>query len=86
MAAKRFFGLFTAKAAADLSAIGDPTYAAPSAMPAAISGGEAPTEAEFLALRTAVDSIRTQLIALAADVATHKTLLNELRTQNISAG
>ena len=44
------------------------TYTAPSATPAAITGGEAPTEAEFLALRTMADSVRTQLIALAADV------------------
>lgn len=32
------------------------------AMPAAISGAEPPTEAEFLALRTVVDDIRTAVI------------------------
>lgn len=35
--------------------------AAPS-VPAAITGGEAPTEAEFLALRTTVDELITALV------------------------
>ena len=35
----------------------------------AASGGDSPTEAEHNALRSTVDSIRTQLVALAADAA-----------------
>lgn len=45
------------------------TYAAPSATPSAATGGDAPTETEYNNLRTTVDSVRTQLVALAADVA-----------------
>lgn len=45
------------------------TYTAPDATPAAITGGDSPTEAEHNALRSTVDSIRTKLVALAADVA-----------------
>lgn len=40
--------------------------AAPSAVPAAISGGESPTEAEHNALRTALVDTRAQLVALQA--------------------
>lgn len=71
---------------ANQAAIGAATYAAPDAVPAAITGGESPTEAEHNALRDAVASLRTQLVALAADVATHKTLLNQLRSDLVTLG
>jgi hypothetical protein len=52
------------------AAIGAPTYAAPEA--GAVDTGDAGSD-------TVITSLRTQFIALAADVVTHKTLVNELR-------
>lgn len=74
-----------AAAVADQAAL---TAAAPAALTsAAASGGEAPTEAEYNALRADVVELRTQLLAAVADAVTARTKLNallaSLRTANL---
>jgi hypothetical protein len=59
------------------AALGAPTYAAPNA--GALNSGDAGTD-------TVIGSLRTQLIALAADNATHVTLINELRAALVAKG
>jgi hypothetical protein len=56
--------------------------AATATLPAAISGGDAPTEAEFLALRTTVGQLITDNAALRT---TLNGLLASLRADNIVA-
>lgn len=68
------------------AAIGAPTYTAPTAVPADSVEVTAPTTDEFNAALAALASTRTQLIALAADLATHKTLLNEIRAAIVEKG
>ena len=68
------------------AAIGNATYAAPTAVPADSTQATAPTTAEFNAALAALASARTQLVALAADVATHRTLANELRAALVEKG
>jgi hypothetical protein len=65
------------RAGAAQAAIGAATYAAPNN--GTPDSGDATTD-------TVIGSIRTQLIALAADVATHKTLVNELRAALVAKG
>jgi hypothetical protein len=74
------------RAGAAQAAVGAATYAAPDATPAAITGGESPTEAEHNALRSAHDSLRTQVIALAADNAAQTVLINEMRAALVALG
>jgi hypothetical protein len=62
------------------------TYAAPAAIAADIAGGEPPTEAEFNAALASLRDLRTQLVALAADVALARTLANELRAALVEKG
>lgn len=59
------------------AAVGAPTYAAPEA--GELNTGDAGSD-------TVIASLRTQLIALAADVATHRTLANELRATLVAFG
>lgn len=59
------------------AAVGAPTYAAPEA--GVLNTGDAGSD-------TVIASLRTQLIALAADVATHRTLVNELRATIVAFG
>jgi hypothetical protein len=68
------------------AAIGNATYAAPAAVPADSTEVTAPTTAQHNAALLTLASVRTQLIALAADVATHKTLINELRAALVEKG
>lgn len=68
------------------AAIGNATYAAPTAVPADSTEAASPTTAEHNAALAALASVRTQLVALAADVATHKTLANELRAALVEKG
>ena len=70
--------------AAPSAALGAATYAAPDAVPADSTELTAPTTAEFNGSLDAIASVRTQLIALAADVDAHKTLVNSLRTQLVA--
>lgn len=74
------------RAGAAQAAIGAATYAAPTAVPADSVEAASPTTAEFNAALAALSSARTQLVALAADVATHKTLVNELRAALVEKG
>jgi hypothetical protein len=76
----------TQRASAAQAALGAATYAAPTAVPANSTEVTAPTTAEFNAALSALSSARTQLIALAADVAAHKTLINELRAALVEKG
>lgn len=59
------------------AAIAAPTYAAPNA--GAVNSGDAGTD-------TVITSLRTQLIALAADVAAHKAWLDKNRTDLVALG
>lgn len=59
------------------AALGAATYAAPDA--GVVNSGDVGTD-------TVIASLRTQLIALAADVAAHKTLVNELRATLVALG
>lgn len=76
-----FFGSrgSTRRSGSAQAAIGTPTYAAPSAVPADSTQETAPTTAEFNAALATLSSVRTQLIALAADLAAQKVRVNELR-------
>jgi hypothetical protein len=65
------------RAGAAQAVIGAPTYAAPNA--SAANSGDATTD-------TVIASLRTQLIALAADVAANVVLVNELRAAQVAIG
>lgn len=58
-------------------AIAAPTYEAPNN--GAVNSGDATTD-------TVITSLRTQLIALAADVAAHKAYLDKNRTDQVALG
>lgn len=74
------------RAGAAQAVIGNATYAEPTAVPADSVEAASPTTAEFNAALAALSSARTQLVALAADVAAHKTLVNELRAALVEKG
>lgn len=65
-------------ASANQATIGAPTYAAPDA--GTVDGTYGAEE------QAVIESLRTQLIALAADVATHRTLLNQVRADLVTLG
>lgn len=71
---------------ANQAAVAAATYAAPAAIAADIAGGESPTEAEFNAALASLRDLRTQLIALAADVADVRTKYNQQRTGLVAVG
>lgn len=75
-AADRLIAALEQTASANQAAIGAPTYAAPDN--STVDGTYGAEE------QAVIGSLRTQLIALAADVATHRTLLNQLRTELVN--
>lgn len=90
MAANRKAGFHgqktTQRAGAAQAALGNPTYSAPTAVPANSVAADSPTTAEFNAALAALTSTRTKLVALAADCAAHKTLINELQAVLVDKG